>query len=37
MGVPAEQVLLIDSAGNAIPLDVLVERVRGEPERIFGR
>lgn len=36
MGVPAEQLMLLDSAGNAISVDALVEKLRGEPERILA-
>jgi cytochrome P450 len=36
MGVPAEQVLLVDSDGQAIHLDALVERLRKEPSRVLA-
>lgn len=36
MGIPAEQVILVDSNGHPIEVDVLVERLRGEPERILA-
>jgi hypothetical protein len=36
MGSPAEQIILIDSDGKRVEIDVLVERLRGEPERILA-
>ena len=36
MGSPTEQIILIDSDGKRVEIDVLVERLRGEPERICG-
>jgi hypothetical protein len=36
MGIPAEQIILIDSDGNPIGIEALVERLRREPERILA-
>jgi hypothetical protein len=36
MGVPAEQLLLVDSAGERIDVDALVQRLRTVPPRILA-
>jgi hypothetical protein len=36
MAIPAEQIILVDSDGKRVDLDALVERLRGEPERILA-
>lgn len=36
MGIPADQIILVDSDGKPIEIDVLVERLRGEPDRILA-
>ena len=36
MGVPDEQILLVDSDGQAIQLDALVERLRKELSRVLA-
>lgn len=36
MAVPSEQILLVDSNGNSIDIDALVEKIRNEPERILA-
>lgn len=36
MGIPTEQIILVDSNGKHIVIDDLVERLRGEPERILA-
>jgi hypothetical protein len=36
MPIPAEQVMLVDSAGETVQVDVLVERLRREPSRILA-
>ncbi len=36
MGIPAEQIILVDSDGNRAELDALVKRLRGEPERVLA-
>ncbi len=36
MAVPSEQILLVDSNGNPIDIDALVEKLRDEPERILA-
>jgi hypothetical protein len=33
MGIPAEQLILVDSDGRAVDVDTLVERLRKEPQR----
>ena len=35
MGVPAEQVIVVDSKGQRVDLDVLVERLRAERQRVL--
>lgn len=36
MGIPEEQIILVDSDGKRVELDALVERLRKEPERILA-
>lgn len=36
MAIPEEQIILVDSEGNRVEIDALVERLRGEPERILA-
>lgn len=36
MGLPAEQLMLVDSDGQPVQVDVLVVRLRREPERILA-
>lgn len=36
MAIPEEQIILVDSEGNHVEIDALVERIRGEPERILA-
>lgn len=36
MAIPTEQIILVDSEGNRVELDALVERLRKEPERILA-
>jgi cytochrome P450 len=36
MGIPAEQLILADSEGRPVEVDALVERLRGEPQRILA-
>ena len=36
MGIPADQIILVDSDGKPIEIDVLIERLRGEPDRILA-
>lgn len=36
MGSPAEQVILVDSDGQAVEIDALVERLRNEPQRVLA-
>jgi cytochrome P450 len=36
MGISAEQIILVDSDGKRVELDALVERLRGESERILA-
>jgi len=36
MAIPREQIFLVDSEGNRVELDALVERLRREPERILA-
>jgi|ERR1017187_8219895 cytochrome P450 len=36
MGIPAEQLILVDSDGHAVDVDTLVERLRGEPHRTLA-
>jgi len=36
MAIPAEQVMLVDSAGKIVDVDAFVERYRREPERILA-
>jgi len=36
MSIPAEQIILVDSEGKLIEIDALVERLRGEPERVLA-
>ncbi len=36
MGIPAEQIILVDSNGDRIELDVLVDCLREEPGRILA-
>ena len=36
MGIPAEQLILVDSDGHAVDVDTLVERLRKEPQRTLA-
>jgi len=36
MGIPAEQLILVDSEGHAVDVDTLVERLRKEPQRTLA-
>ena len=36
MAIPAEQMILVYSDGQRVDVDALVERLRGEPERILA-
>jgi cytochrome P450 len=36
MGIPAEQLRLVDSDGHAVHVDTLVERLRKEPQRTLA-
>lgn len=36
MAIPAEQVMLVDSAGKTVDVDAFVERLRREPARILA-
>jgi hypothetical protein len=36
MAIPEEQIILVDSDGKPLELDSLVERLRGEPERVLA-
>lgn len=36
MAIPAEQIILVYSDGQRVDVDALVERLRGEPERILA-
>jgi hypothetical protein len=36
MAVPAEQIILVDSDGQRVEVDDLVERLRAEPKRILA-
>ena len=36
MAIPKEQIILVDSEGNRVDLDALVERLREEPERVLA-
>lgn len=36
MAIPAEQVMLVDSAGRTLEVDAVVERLRGERGRILA-
>jgi hypothetical protein len=36
MGIPAEQSMLVDSDGQPVEVDALVERLRGEPQRTLA-
>lgn len=36
MAIPEEQIILVDSDGKHLELDSLVERLRGEPERVLA-
>jgi hypothetical protein len=35
MAMPAEQIILVDSDGRLVEIDTLVDRLRGEPERVL--
>jgi len=36
MAIPAEQIIMIYSDGQPVDIDALVERLRGEPQRILA-
>jgi hypothetical protein len=36
MAIPAEQVMLVDSDGQSVQIDALIERLRGQPNRILA-
>ena len=36
MGIPAEQIILVDSDGKPVEIEALFERLRGEPERVLA-
>jgi hypothetical protein len=36
MGIPAEQLMLVDSDGQRVEVDALLERLRGEPQRTLA-
>ena len=36
MAIPAEQLMLVDSDGQPVEVDALVERLRGEPQRTLA-
>ncbi len=36
MGIPEEQIILVNSDGKRVQLDALIERLRKEPERILA-
>ena len=36
MAIPGEQIILVDSGGNPVELDDLIERLRGQTERILA-
>ena len=36
MGIPTEQIMLVDSDGKSVEVDDLVERLRAEPERVLA-
>jgi len=36
MGIPAEQIIMVDSDGNRIELEALVKQLRREPERVLA-
>jgi hypothetical protein len=36
MGIPAEQLILVDCDGHAVDVDTLVERLRKEPQRTLA-
>ena len=36
MGIPTEQIILVDSDGKPVEVDDLVERLRAEPERVLA-
>jgi cytochrome P450 len=36
MALPAEQLMLVDSAGRAVEVDALIERLRDEPQRVLA-
>ena len=36
MALPAEQLMLVDSAGRPVEVDALIEQLRGEPQRVLA-
>ena len=36
MGIPAEQLMLVDSDGHPVDADALIERLRGESQRTLA-
>jgi hypothetical protein len=36
MALPAEQLMLVDSAGRPVEVDGLIEQLRGEPQRVLA-